>query len=46
MSAFGEGSTLPLFMAGIGANHTDDAFAFDNLAILAKLFNGRANFHI
>jgi hypothetical protein len=28
--------TLPLFVPLVGADHTDDAFAFDNLTILAK----------
>jgi hypothetical protein len=31
--------TLALFMAGVGANDTDDAFAPDDFAIFAKLFN-------
>jgi hypothetical protein len=46
MSAIRDASTLPLFVAGVGADHTDDAFALDDLAILAKLLNRRANFHI
>jgi hypothetical protein len=32
-------SALPLFVALVGANHTNDAFAFDDLAILAKLLH-------
>jgi len=30
---------LALFVAGVGADHTDDAFAANDLAILAKLLN-------
>jgi hypothetical protein len=37
---------LTLLVAGVGADHTDNAFAANNFAILAKLLNGRANFHI
>jgi hypothetical protein len=33
-------------MAGIRANHTNDAFAFDDFAVFAKLFYGSAHFHI
>jgi hypothetical protein len=32
-------STLPLFVAGVGTDHPDDAFAANNFAILAKLLN-------
>jgi hypothetical protein len=46
MSGIGGGSALPLFVAGIRADYTDDAFALDDLTILAKFLNGRANFHI
>jgi len=37
--------SLPLFVPGIGANHPDDAFAADNFAIFAELFDGGADFH-
>ena len=30
---------LPLLVAGVGTDDTDDAFALDDLAILAKLLN-------
>jgi hypothetical protein len=30
---------LALLVPGVGADHTDNAFALDNLAILAKLFD-------
>ena len=30
---------LALFVAGVGANDPDDAFAPDDLAVFAKLFN-------
>jgi hypothetical protein len=30
---------LPLLVPGVGADHTDDAFAANNLAILAKLLH-------
>jgi hypothetical protein len=46
MKHLGGELALPLLVAGVGANHTNDALAFDDLAILAKLLNGRANFHI
>jgi hypothetical protein len=32
------GLTLALFVAGVGANHPDDAFSADDFAIFAKLF--------
>ena len=32
-------------MAGVGTDHPDDAFAANDLTILAKLFNRRADFH-
>jgi hypothetical protein len=38
-------SALPLFVAAVGADHPDDAFAPDDLAVFAKFFYGRANFH-
>jgi len=31
--------TLALFVAGVGTDHPDDAFAADDFAIFAKLFN-------
>jgi hypothetical protein len=37
---------LALLVTGIGADHTNDAFAFDDFAVFAKLFNRCANFHI
>jgi hypothetical protein len=33
------GLALPLFVPRVGANHPNDAFAPDDLAILAQLFN-------
>lgn len=33
------GLALALFVPGVGANDTDDAFATDDFAIFAKLFN-------
>ena len=33
------GLALTLFVAGVGANDADDAFAADDLAIFAKFFN-------
>jgi hypothetical protein len=38
-------SALPLLMAGVGTDHPDDAFAANDLTILAKLLNRRADFH-
>ena len=37
---------LALLVARVGANDTDNAFATNNFAIFAKLFNRCANFHI
>jgi hypothetical protein len=37
---------LALLVARVGTNHADDAFAANDFAILAKLLNGRANFHV
>jgi hypothetical protein len=34
-----EKSPLALFVAGVGADHADDAFAPYDFAILTKLFN-------
>jgi hypothetical protein len=34
-----EGSALALLVPRVGADHADDAFAFDDFAILAKLLN-------
>ena len=39
-------STLPLLVAGVGADYPDDAFAANNFAILAELLNRCADFHI
>jgi len=36
---------LALFVAGVGTDHPDDAFAADNFAIFAELFDGGADFH-
>jgi hypothetical protein len=36
---------LFLFVAGVGADDTNDALAFDDFAILAKFFDGCADFH-
>jgi hypothetical protein len=33
------GLALPLLVPRVGANHPDDAFAPDNLAVLAQLLN-------
>src|ERR1019366_992814 len=41
----GRGSALPLLVARIGTNHTDDTFATNDLAILTKLLNRCAHFH-
>jgi hypothetical protein len=30
---------LPLLVAAVGANHPDDALAFDDFAIFAKFFD-------
>jgi len=30
---------LPLFVAGVSADHPDDAFAPDDLAVFTKFFN-------
>ena len=38
--------TLPLLVPFVAANHPNDAFAPDDLAVLTQLFDGRANFHI
>jgi hypothetical protein len=35
-----------LFVTGVGTDHADNAFPAYDLAIFAKLFNRRANFHI
>jgi len=32
-------SALPLFVAGVGADHPDDTFAANNFAIFAEFFN-------
>jgi hypothetical protein len=41
-----EPSALPLLVAFVAADDPDDAFAPDDLTILAKLFYRCANFHI
>jgi hypothetical protein len=38
-------SALPLLVATVGADHPYDAFAPDDFAVFAKLFDGRAHFH-
>src|SRR5262245_9981030 len=38
-------SALPLFMAGIGADHVHHPAAAHDLAVLADLFDGRTNLH-
>ena len=38
--------TLPLFVPRVRADDTNDAFALDDFAILAKLFYGCPNFHV
>jgi hypothetical protein len=38
-------STLPLLVPLVAANHPNDAFAPDDLAVFTQLFDGRANFH-
>jgi hypothetical protein len=42
----GRESALPLFVASVGANDTDHAFALNDLTILAKLLYRCSNFHI
>ena len=39
------GLTLPLLMAGIGANDVNPPLAAHNLAVLANLLDARSNFH-
>jgi hypothetical protein len=39
LSRYEIGSALPLFVTAVGANHPDDAFAADDLAVFAKLFD-------
>ena len=36
---------LPLFVSRVGADHTDNAFAANDLAVLAKLFDRGSYFH-
>src|SRR5262245_21157722 len=38
--------TLPLFVPRVRADHTNHAFALNNLAVLAKLLDRRSYFHI
>ena len=38
-------SALTLLMTWVGADHHDAAFAFDHTAIVADLFNTRADLH-
>jgi hypothetical protein len=45
MSYMDDESALPLFMARVGTDHPDDAFAANNFAILAKLLNRCSDFH-
>jgi hypothetical protein len=37
---------LSLLVAGVSADYADDAFALNDLAILTKLLNRCAHFHI
>lgn len=37
---------LALLVARVGANHPDDAFAPDDLAVFTQFLNGCADFHI
>jgi hypothetical protein len=39
-------SALSLFVTRVGADHTNDAFAAYNFAILAEFLNRRAYLHI
>ncbi len=39
-------SALFLLMLGVFANDHYMAFSFDDLALVADLFNGRFNFHV
>ena len=39
-------SALPLLVARVGTDHANDAFAANDLAILAKLLNRCSDFHI
>src|SRR6516165_1895223 len=39
------GLPLALFVTGVGADHTNDALAPNNFAILAKLFHRCSDFH-
>jgi hypothetical protein len=38
-------STLPLFVAGLGADHADHAVALDDLALAANALNRCSHFH-
>jgi hypothetical protein len=38
--------SLPLFVTGVLADHTQDSAAADDLALLANLLNGRSDLHI
>ena len=40
------GSALALLVTRVGANHPDDAFASDDLAVLAQFLDGCADFHV
>jgi hypothetical protein len=39
-------SALPLLVARVGTDHTNNTLAANNLAILAKLLNRCTDFHI
>tara|TARA_Y100000589_G_C27032733_1_gene579695 strand:+ start:103 stop:558 length:456 start_codon:yes stop_codon:yes gene_type:complete len=39
------GSALTLFVLGVGADHADDAFTADDLAVFTDSFDAGANFH-
>jgi hypothetical protein len=45
VAAFGECLTLPLFVAGIGADDVDDAAAADDLALVANALDAGLDFH-
>jgi len=38
-------STLPLLVAGLGANHADNAVALDDLALAANALDRCSDFH-
>ena len=40
-----DGLALALLVSRVRTDHTDNALAFDDFAVLAKFFNGCAHFH-